>query len=141
MKTVAILLFLIVVIPTLPANTQPCLKYEPDVVKLEGRMYRQTWGPKQDVNPSETYWILHLAKPVCVTANTNDELNDTDANDITRVQLVFKSDDNSKDHGNKKLRSFVKKHIPVIVTGTLYRAHTGHHHTEVLITIKDIWRK
>lgn len=104
-------------------------------------MYRQSWGPKEDVDPPETYWILHLAKPVCVSADTNDELNDTDANAVTRMQLVFTSDDPLKDYGNKKLRAFVKAHTPVVVTGTLYRAHTGHHHTEVLITVRDIRKR
>jgi hypothetical protein len=133
-----ILLSVLVLFVASSVEAQPCLKYEPAVVKLEGKMYRQTWGPKQDVEPAETYWILHLTKPVCVSADKAEGLNDTDANDVTRVQLVFTSDDKSKNYRNKKLRAFVKAHTPVIVTGTLYRAHTGHHHTEVLIIVRNI---
>jgi hypothetical protein len=77
----------------------------------------------------ETYWILVLDKPVCVEADEDDALNESESK-ITEMQMILDS----------KQYSVFRRHLSlrVMVRGTLLHAHTGHHHTRVLIRVKEI---
>ncbi len=112
-----------------------CLEYEPVVVELEGKLTREIFPglPNfEDVKKGdepEVAWVLQLAKPICVNAKRNDSLNKA-TKDIKAVQLVMLGE------GTKDYRAFVGKRV--VVKGALFHGHTGHHHTEVLLTVKNI---
>src|SRR4051812_13332173 len=73
------------------ASAQNCLSYETDGVQLSGTISKRTFpGPPnyesiRRGDKPETYRVLHLAKPVCTTANGD---NDAEAN-VTDLQLLL----------------------------------------------------
>lgn len=118
------------------------LAYEPTEVALTGTIRRQTFpGPPnyEDIakgDAPETYWILSLLEPVDVIA-TNAATRDFPANTTERgvreMQLVFEIST------AKNYRDFPDAvGIPVAVTGTLFHAHTAHHRTAILLTVRDL---
>jgi hypothetical protein len=113
-----------------------CLSYEPTVVKLTGTIVRETFpGPPnyqstREGDQPETYWILKLASPVCVDAAKTDDVNRAQA-DVRSIQLVFP--DNA---GYKKYKDLISKEV--VATGTLFGSISGHHHTAVLLTVKEL---
>lgn len=112
-----------------------CLSYEPDVVSVNGIIREKDFpGPPNyesiaGGDKRETSWILTLDKTVCVTGKGGDALDAPEAN-ISEMQLVLDS------NGYAKYRGLLMK--PVVVKGTLFHAHTGHHRTRVLLTVLDI---
>src|SRR3954466_11302095 len=73
------------------ASAQDCLSYDADRVELTGTLSKKTFpGPpnyesiKKGDKP-ETYWVLHLAKPIC-TAASGDQ--DAESN-VTDLQLIL----------------------------------------------------
>lgn len=112
-------------------TTQNCLSYEPDTVVLKGTIQRHTFaGPPNyesvaKGDQAERVWVLHLAEPICVSASSDWEKE----TGISDVQLVFAS------RGGYDKSLLNRK---VDITGTLFQAHTGHHHTKVLITVSSI---
>ena len=114
-----------------PALDQQCLSYEPDQVELKGTIRRQTFpGPPNFESVAkgdrpERYWVLHLAQPICVAANSEWE-KETGVSDI---QLVITKYDKTL-VGRK-----------VVATGTLFHWQTGHHHTKVLLKVSNIRRE
>ena len=111
-----------------PALDQKCLTYWPDEVVLKGTIRRHTFaGPPNyesvaKGDAAERVWVLHLAQPICVSANEEWEKETA----VSDVQLVVEKYD--KELVGRK----------VVATGTLYHAHTGHHHTKVLLTVSSI---
>ena len=65
-----------------------------------------------------------------MNGNTDDELNSESEFDIKEMQLAFGAAD------LKRYAALLDKRV--VVTGTLYHAHTAHHRTRVLITVKSI---
>lgn len=112
-----------------------CLSYEPDVVSVRGIIREKDFpGPPNYESIArgdrrETSWILALDKAVCVTGKGGDALDEREEN-VSEMQLVLDS------AGYAKYRGLLMK--PVVVRGTLFHAHTGHHHTRVLLTVLDI---
>jgi uncharacterized protein DUF4431 len=113
-----------------------CLRYEPTVVTLRGTLVRKTFpGPPgyesiaQGDRP-ETYWILHLSQPLCVEQDKEEPRLNPEQKNIRAVQLVV--DPNLYE----KQKGLIGK--AVIVTGTLFGSHTGHHHTAVLLNVRAI---
>jgi hypothetical protein len=116
------------------AQAGQCLAYEPATVSLRGRIIRRTFpGPpnyesvKRGDQP-ETYWILHLDAPVCVTASAD---NDAESG-VKDIQLILPP------AGYARFRKFVGQSIRVDVRGKLLHAISGHHHTPVLLEAADI---
>ena len=112
-----------------------CLEYEPAEVELHGKLTRAIFpglpnfeDVKKGDNP-DVAWVLQLPNPICVNAKQNDSLNEA-AKDIKTVQLVILGE------GMKRYKALIGK--KVVVKGGLFHGHTGHHHTEVLLTVKDI---
>ena len=113
-----------------------CLSYEPAVVTLNGILIRETFPgpPNYESVPQgdkpETYWLLDLARPVCV----NEDKGEPDLNPmqkaVRRVQLVL---DPKAYERHKGL--FGKR---VVATGTLFGAFTAHHHSPVLLTVRTL---
>ena len=114
----------------------PCLRYEPAVVHLLGRVVRRTFpGPPnyeniQKGDQPETQALLKLDQPICVLGDPKDELNSEDEHDQRLVTLVPAS--------GMKMASFLGARVRV--EGTLFHAITMHHRTPVLITVKRITR-
>ncbi len=108
--------------------------YWPEKVTLTGRVvYRTFYGPPgYGENPKtdsrETQDILLLESPVDVIATGNDPLTDQTERRVTRITLVI-------DHS---IRNLIGKRV--IIEGTLVHAHTGHHHTKVLMDVSSIKR-
>ncbi len=115
-----------------------CLAYEPKVITVTGLIKKMDFpGPPKyesipDNDKGETYWILQLDKPVCITSDMHNDINVAETN-VTEMQLVL----DAAKYG--KLRDLLS--IPVSVHGTLFHATTGHHHTSVLLKVSDITAK
>lgn len=108
-------------------------EYEPAVVELEGTLVIKTffgppnYGEDPGTDEKEDTRILSLDKPINIRSKdeTDPVLGPTER-DVRELQLVF--------DGN--LRKWVGKKL--MVRGTLFHAHTGHHHTDVLLAVETI---
>jgi hypothetical protein len=107
-----------------------CLRYEPETAVLRGVIERATFpGPPnyQSIakgDAKETHWLLRLEHPRCVEAA--EDSSDAAHSRIRRVQLVFDVDDQP----HEQYRNLVGRKVEA--SGTLFGAHTGHHHTDIL---------
>ena len=109
--------------------------YEPSIVSLSGKVHKQTFPGRpnyQDVGSGdrlETHWILHLENPISVLpkeGKTLDGLNSPEYN-VRNVQIVIMSEyPFSFENGNRYK-----------IVGTLFHAISGHHHTLVLVELKN----
>jgi hypothetical protein len=132
MKT--ILIFILAALSNLPSpsHASEVLGYEPVVVSLRGTISLQDFaGPPNYENVArgdrlERAWILHLKNSVRVVATLGDELSYTQ-DDVREVQLLC-----GEDCGKKVYFSEGKE---VTLVGTLFSAHTGHHHKGVLMNV------
>ena len=119
-----------------PAAWANCLKDGQDVT-FTGGISRETFpGPPNyesidDGDEPETYWILTVATPNCVVAESIEggELYEA-ARSTSRFQLVL----TGKEYENQA--SLVGNRA--LVSGQLFVGHTGHHHTKALIDVREI---
>jgi hypothetical protein len=117
------------------------LRYEPDVVTLKGWVIVKPFpgppgygeDPKRD--SIEKAFILRLDKAVDVAATSGamDEINAEAESGVLEVQLVLDP------KVMKKIKSRLGKRVTL--RGTLFHAHTGHHHTRVLLTVQEVSRR
>ena len=119
--------------PTPDAAGADWYEYEPAVVELEGTLVIKTffgppnYGEDPETDEKEETRILSLDKPINIRSkDENDPVLGPTESDVREVQLVF----------DGKLRKWVGKKL--IVKGTLFHAHTGHHHTDVLLAVESI---
>jgi hypothetical protein len=109
-----------------------CLHFEPDTVQLTGRLERRMYygppnfGEDPAHDAKEVGLYLALAAPVCAAGGGDPEL-DTPQRSVRRVQLVLDS------AGYAQMRPLVGQRVRL--RGTLFAAHTGHHHTPILLTV------
>src|SRR5689334_16494021 len=133
MKTVLLILALMLVAPTARSQDN-CLNYEPDVMTITGTIKtRVAPGPPnyESVAKGDTpekIWLLQLTSRICVAAKDDAAAE----NNVTDLQLVFPEGQKQYD----EYRSFKGRRVSV--TGTLFHAETGHHHTRVLLTVTSI---
>ncbi len=72
-----------------------CLSYEPATVTLKGRITRKTFaGPPNYANVKkgdmpETYWILHLIRPICVNADKDMLGGEKPEKTVSNLQLIL----------------------------------------------------
>ena len=116
----------------LPTHSAETLKYEPYVVTLRGKLSLQEFpGPPgyestaQGDKP-ERFWILTLSSPIRAVASPDDELMQTQ-DDVKEIQLVCFTG------CNERFSFSIGK--TVTLSGTLFSAHSGHHHKSVLMTV------
>ena len=108
---------------------QGCLSSEAATVTLSGKLSRKTFaGPPnyesvRGGDAPETYWILHLARPVCVSGEEPEE-------NVSDIQLILSEAQYPRHKGLLGKR--------VVVSGKLVHAETGHHHTNVLLNVAEI---
>lgn len=116
-----------------PSYSVESLQYEPSIVILSGTVSLQEFpGPPnyEDIKNGdrlEQHWILTLKRPVRVSSLSNDELFFAQEN-VTEIQLVC-----FEKCSEKFLFSLGEE---VTLKGTLFSAHSGHHHKSVLMTVK-----
>jgi hypothetical protein len=77
----------------------------------------------------EPGWVLHLEQPVSVVAAPGDAFNQTERN-VRQMQMVLTAEQ------LRKYAPFVNRRVRA--AGTLFHAHTGHHHTPVLLAVADL---
>lgn len=125
--------FFIAFIGGAESRSETDLHYEPSIVTLGGTVSLQEFaGPPnyEDVKKGdlpEQYWILSLESPIRVVAAPGDELYSTQ-DEVREIQLVCSSSCGK--------RFAFSSGMKVSLTGTLFAAHTGHHHKSVLMTVK-----
>jgi len=116
---------------------QQCLSYEPATVPLNGIIKRHTFpGPPNFESVAkgdqpEQVWVLHLSRPICVSAGSDFDAQ----SDVSDFQLVLVEGQKQYD----RYRSLLGKRVEV--TGKLFQASTGHHHTKVLLIVNGIERQ
>ena len=121
------------------ANKQ--VNYEPSIVELSGKLKRETFPghPNYESIKSgdeiETHYYLSLDQKIDVIKNTNDKsprINDESVLNVKVLQLVI-----SNDSDWAKLKK-VGVGASVKIKGTLFKRHTGHHHSRVLFEVQNI---
>jgi hypothetical protein len=138
-KLTSIILFLLIIIcgsgeAANRSQKKEWLSYQPTVVKLKGTLrIKQYYGPPNfgenpETDAKEELPVLDLISPVNVRANPNPmaEFDRTSVEELLEIQLILK----------KPHKQFINK--TVYVTGTLFHAFTGHHHTDVLMDVRSI---
>lgn len=108
--------------------------YEPERVELRGHLvFQEEFGPPNfgetpEIDQKLLVPVLELAHPISIRGNENDELNSETLLDVRRVQLNF---------GESEIyRELVG--VEVVVNGTISRAVSGHHFTEVVMQVMDL---
>src|SRR3954469_7327707 len=72
-----------------------CLSYQSSSVTLRGEIARQTFAGRPNFesiehgDEPETYWILHVSQPVCVSGDENTPNGETTVKDVTDIQLIL----------------------------------------------------
>jgi hypothetical protein len=126
----ALLLLLLLIAPLTVSAT--CHDLDPAVSVLTGKVIERTFygPPNYGENPKsdskERQALLVLDHPICVRRDPSIEMSQKEQNQelITLVPI-----------GPIDLRPFLGKHVRV--SGKLFRAITGHHHTPVLISLSS----
>lgn len=106
--------------------------FEPAVSTISGKIITETfygppgYGENPKTDTKEMQYLLLPDNPINVIAQ--DEKNESKYK-VSKIQLL-----NNKDAIN------ISKHLgsTVVLTGTFFSAHTGHHHTEVLMDVTSI---
>ncbi|MBV9878922.1 MAG: DUF4431 domain-containing protein [Gemmatirosa sp.] len=115
-----------------PPRPSGCLRYGPDTVRLTGTLERRTYygAPNFGEDPAhdekEVGFYLGLAAPVCAAGGADAALGEPQ-HGVRRVQLVLDS------AGYARLRPHLGQ--TVVLRGTLFPAHTGHHHAPILLDV------
>jgi hypothetical protein len=114
-----------------------CLDYQPSQVVLRGKLARQVFPGRPNFadlrkgDEPEDSLILHLTKPICVNDNTLVDMTADAESNVQEVQLVVANNDDWK-----KASPLAGREITV--SGSLFHRVTGHHHTAVLITVRNV---
>jgi hypothetical protein len=118
------------------SSSSRCLSYEPALVNVGGTLISKTFaGPPnyesvRNGDRAETSWLIELHSPVCVSGDkAGPDLNPSQDR-VTEIQLVLTPEE------YQTYKGMVGREV--IARGTLFGAHTGHHHTPVLLTAKSI---
>jgi hypothetical protein len=110
--------------------------YEPKVVRLTGKLYKKVYpGPPEYANidagdQPETVLILALTEPIDVesTMGMEDDGNEAEKG-VLEIHIIFLDSAPSEYLMDQK----------IVVEGTLFHAHTGHHRRRVLMLAND-WK-
>lgn len=120
---------------TSTVHASHCLKYEPVVVSLHGKLERLVFPGRPNYesiaggDEPEAYFYLRLPASICVGSADSNNYADEAKSDIRLVQLLLDED------GYKRLRPLLGH--SVTVKGTLEGAMSGHHHAPVLLRVRQ----
>jgi hypothetical protein len=112
------------------------LNYGPTVITVSGTLRAQTFpGPPnyesiKRGDRKERVIILTLPAPTCTTGGDPRNFDNPETN-VREMQLVV-----TKSADWKIVEHRLGKRV--VVTGTLFHGHTGHHRTKVLIYVAGI---
>jgi hypothetical protein len=133
--TIALFVLILIAASRAAAQDKHGLSYEPAVVSLEGKLIVESkygppnYGENPKTDAKVRVLMLVLSRPVSVRGNPQDALNTEQVEGIKRIQLnLF----NLK----TPYEQFIGKRI--FVNGTLFRAHTGHHYTKVIMDVQSL---
>jgi|SRR5215472_5083072 len=133
LRIVVFLLTFLPLVSSAQMQIAGCKSYEPAVVELSDKLVRNTFAEPpnyQDVHKGdapETVWLLKLDSPICVDQDpAQPDLNPAQKK-FRSVQLVLGND------GEERATLLSGKRVQT--AGTLFAAHTGHHHTPVVLTV------
>lgn len=109
-------------------------QYEPAVSTIHGTLSTKVyWGPPgygedTTVDERENVYLLLLDKGINIPAPKKDLSDGYNGaiHNVMQLQLV----------NQQNLDAYLNKEVTV--TGTLFGAQTGHHHTDVLLDVKSI---
>jgi len=131
-----VLLLLLPAVCVAQVELSGCRSYEPAVVALHGTLIRKTFAGPPNYNDihkgdkAETTWLLDLDSPICVNQDTAEpDLNPSQRN-VRRVQLVLDQ------RTYERYKALLGRRV--VATGSLFGAHTAHHHTPVLLTVSNL---
>ncbi len=117
-------------------SSPACLSYEPAVVRLRGTITPKTFPGRPNYesvekgDEPENEWILNADMPLCTNKDSSDPNNLSEAN-IRELELVFMGQQGYDTYGPMLGKT-------VDVTGSLFHAYTAHHHTTILLQVKDM---
>ena len=109
-----------------------CLRYDKEIRGLRGILQIRVffgppnYGDNPNTDSRETQAVLFLTKAICTV---KDEGSD-DTNEANQFELTLVP--------NQKVRLSGLAGRSVIVSGKLFGAHTGHHHTPLLLSLSSI---
>ncbi len=138
LASLVILFFAVLTTVTCVAAASDCveLHYGSVQVRLKGKVIKRIFAGSPNYqsvlqgDQPETAWVLGLTKPICVTPLATDQENEM-ANNVGELQLAF-----VEGLPYKQAHRFSSKQV--IVTGRLFSAQSGHHHTKVLLEVVSI---
>jgi hypothetical protein len=122
-------------IPEAAAKANGCFYYDSPEVRLTGVITQKEFpGPPnyesvEKGDEPEDEWILNVAVPFCVNEDSADQYDQAEAN-IKESQLLLSKQEYDR------YRSMIGK--MVAVTGGLSHAMTAHHHTTIMLAVKNI---
>lgn len=119
---------------TVITSTKPSIDfgYEPAVSTIDGKIITEEfygppgYGENPKTDTKEMQYLLLLDNPINVIAQ--DEKNESKYK-VSKIQLLYNKD-------AIDMNKYMETHV--VLTGTFFSAHTGHHHTEVLMDVTSI---
>jgi len=135
-KTIRSVFLLALIISVPIAARSQCLETEPAAVTLTGTIYAKNFpGPPnfESIRSGDErmrYWIFRLDKPICVEG---DSFDNTSAFNVRDLQLAFPDGSFYTQY-----RRDVREHRRFKVTGSLFHRNTGHHVTNILVSVKTL---
>lgn len=125
---IPILFFSFISEPTVAAE---CLPYEPALVVLHGKIESSEsygspgYGENPEKDATESYYFIKLVEPICTQGSSDDPENQQSEDDIDEIQIIWNNAGKFKGEN-------------VNISGTLFHQITGHHHTKVLINVREL---
>lgn len=119
------------------AQNRRWLSYEPAVVELQGKLAVEwkhgppNYGEQPKTDAKVRVPLLKLAETINVRGNPENALNAESVEGVRQIQLLFQSESAYKQLIGKQ----------VVVKGTLFRAHSGHHYTDVVMNVRFVEEK
>ncbi len=109
------------------------LTYEPAVVQLEGNLVMEAkygppgYGENPKVDKKVSVPILVLSEPISVRGDPDSEINTESFEGVKKIQLAVEE---------KFRKDLIGKQV--VVKGSLFRGHTGHHYTTLVMNVTEI---
>jgi hypothetical protein len=115
--------------------TPKTYKYEPQVTTLKGILRSRVYpGPPgyesvKGGDEVEDVWFIRLSQPISVDGDKDPTSFNEKETGVKEVQVIF------KDGEEKVLKKQMGK--PIECTGTLFHAHMGSHHLDLLMEVQS----
>jgi hypothetical protein len=117
------------------AQDKHWLSYDPAVVALEGRLTVEwkygppNYGENPKTDAKVRVPVLVLSEPVSVRPNPDYFPFNVEVRGVRRIQLILFNLETPYEQ-------FIGRRV--LVNGTLFHAHTGHHYTKVVMEVSSL---